>query len=548
MSNFIIITLFICLSINCVASFKDVISETRKEVIREIKNNNHIVTMVKDYTLINLPEATSYISNEFSLNNYNERERETEGKKEKGTKLIQKIKNHIWMSSIVNYWDKLTTDDFETRVQSEVDSLNRVIINATDGLLNMCENMIAKTTSSLPLSYSSYTHFETEMRFQKKKEENNDDDGSGLFGFFSSASLKKTEDKSIVLSKELDKAELKTEVIEQMYDYQQYRLAINNRQAFLNGLCFNTFGDPYTLYYNSTDNTLINAFDPSRLNYYTVIVQNIIDNSLIRGLNKGINGQNLKYDVDLDSEKDKKDKKDKKDNKDKKEILVEKAKYILSILQKLEQRLPDYLLNIGKRSLTVDEYFANLRHFWADILDEANIAAHDSPSKYEAELLEKRKAREAREETDRKARQAKEETDKRARLEREETDKRAREEAERVIQEFKNKQLLTDAKDYIREQKIVQKDKRQNYSVVEWEQLKRQVKLHVSGFTGSLVSGIDGIIKVPVDYILGFASDTIWDLGVIAIMALILIAICLRIYNKIMSMCSFSFLNEVKTK
>ena len=443
--------------------------------------------------------------------------------------------------------NKEETDLFENRIQSEVDSLNRVIINATDGLLNMCENMIAKTTSSLPLSYSSYTHFETEMRFQKEKEkeENNNDDSSGLFGFFSSASLKKNDDKSVVLSKELDKAELKTEVIEQMYDYQQYRLAINNRQAFLNGLCFNTFGNPYTLYYNSTDNTLINAFDPSLLNYYIVIVQNIIDNSLIRGLNKGIKGQNLKYDVDIDSEKDKKD------------SLVEKAKYILPILQKLEQRLPDYLLNIGKRSLTVDEYFANLRHFWTDILDEANIAAHDSPSKYEAELLEKRKAREAREETDRKARQAKEETDRKAReakeetdrktrLEREETDRKAREEAERVIQEFKNKQLLTDAKDYIREQKIVQKDKRQNYSVAEWEQLKRQVKLHVSGFTGSLVSGVDGIIKVPLNYVLGLASDTIWDLGVIAIMALILIAICLRIYNKIMSMCSFS-LNLEKT-
>jgi hypothetical protein len=170
----------------------------------------------------------------------------------------------------------------------------------------------------------------------------------------------------------------------------------------------------------------------------------------------------------------------------------------------------------------MDEYFVNLRQFWTDVLNEANIAAHESPSKYEAELLQERLKQ----------------------VVKEEASKKAQLEADRIIQEFKNKQLLTDAENYVREQNIKQKDIKQNYSVAEWEQLKRKVRLHVSGLTGSLVSGIDGVIKVPVDYILGFASNTIWDLGKVAIMLLILVSICLRIYNKIVSM--FFFKNDVR--
>jgi hypothetical protein len=175
-------------------------------------------------------------------------------------------------------------------------------------------------------------------------------------------------------------------------------------------------------------------------------------------------------------------------------------------------------------------------------LDEANIAAHDTPTKYELKLLEEkrikldleekeRKAREEKEEQVRKAREEREETDKKARLEREETDRRAKLTAERMIQEFKNKKLKKDAENYIREQEILEEDKRQNYSTTEWQQLSRQIRLQVSGFTGSLVSSVDGIIKVPVDYVLGFATDTIWHLGKVLIMVLILIAI----FNKIVS-------------
>jgi hypothetical protein len=433
---------------------------------------------------------------------------------------------------VLNKWVSLFSSSFEKEKDDtnlfgkEIALLNRLIINATDGLLNMCDNMIAKTTSSLPLSSSFYTQFESEIRDIEDLAEEGE---AGLFGFFSP---KKKED-----SKSLDKTLDNDDVRKQMYDYQLYRQSLNNRQSFLNGLCFDTFGAPYTLYYNSVDNTLQFAFDLKQLQFYTIIVQNIIDNSYIRGLNKGfkqgyINDKNkgLKYDADLDF------------NKDKKDILVEKAKYILPILHKLEQRLPSYLSNIAKRSLTTEEYFANLRHFWTDILDEANIAAHETPSKYELKLLEEKriklaleeqekKALEEKEEQERKARLEKEETDKKARLEREETDKRAKLTAERVIQEFKNKKLKKDAENYIREQEILEEDKRQNYSTTEWQQLSRQIRLQVSGFTGSLVSSVDGIIKVPVDYVLGFATDTIWELCKVLIMVLILIAI----FNKIVS-------------
>lgn len=489
-------------------------------------NNQNKVAMVNDYTLVNkVSPSNDIVSSTFGLQDFKQKEQKEQ--KEKDKSVLNK-----WVSSFSSSFERKKDD---TIFEKEITLLNRLIINATDGLLNMCDNMIAKTTSSLPLSYSFYTQFETEIRDIEELEElaGAGAGEAGLFGFFSS-SKKKEDSKSLV--KPLDKDN--DDVRKQMYDYQLYRQALNNRQSFLNGLCFDTFGAPYTLYYNSVDNTLQFAFDLKQLQFYTIIVQNIIDNSYIRGLNKGfkqgyINDKNkgLKYDADLDF------------NKDKKDILVEKAKYILPILHKLEQRLPSYLSNIAKRSLTTEEYFANLRHFWSDILDEANIAAHDTPTKYELKLLEEkraqldleekeRKAREEKEEKERKARLEREETDKRARLEREETDRRAKLTAERVIQEFKNKKLKKDAENYIREQEILEEDKRQNYSTTEWQQLGRQIKLQVSGFTGSLVSSVDGIIKVPVDYVLGFATDTIWEIGKVLGMVLILITI----FNKIVSL------------
>lgn len=494
-------------------------------------NNQNKVAMVNDYTLVNkVSPSNDIVASTFGLQDFKQKE----GDKEKDKSVLNK-----WVSLFSSFSSSSSFEKDDTIFEKEITLLNRLIINATDGLLNMCDNMIAKTTSSLPLSYSFYTQFETEIRHIEELEELAGDGDGGLFGFFSSSSSsssskKKEDSKSLV--KPLDKDN--DDVRKQMYDYQLYRQALNNRQSFLNGLCFDTFGAPYTLYYNSVDNTLQFAFDLKQLQFYTIIVQNIIDNSYIRGLNKGfkqgyINDKNkgLKYDADLDF------------NKDKKDILVEKAKYILPILHKLEQRLPSYLSNIAKRSLTTEEYFANLRHFWSDILDEANIAAHDTPTKYELKLLEEkraqldleeqeRKARLEKEETDRRARLEREETDRRARLEREETDKRAKLTAERVIQEFKNKKLKKDAENYIREQEILEEDKRQNYSTTEWQQLRRQIKLQVSGFTGSLVSSVDGIIKVPVDYVLGFATDTIWEIGKVLGMVLILITI----FNKIVSL------------
>ena len=66
-------------------------------------------------------------------------------------------KKSTWFTNVKQFWALMTTDDnelletFEVRVQNHVDSLNHVIINASDGLLNMCNKMIEKTTSSLPL-------------------------------------------------------------------------------------------------------------------------------------------------------------------------------------------------------------------------------------------------------------------------------------------------------------------------------------------------------------------------------------------------------------
>ena len=72
MSNFIFIYLFIFLSINCVTSY----SAANNAVSVFQNSNNHILAMVKDYTLIDLPVDNSNIVNEFSLNQYKEKENE----------------------------------------------------------------------------------------------------------------------------------------------------------------------------------------------------------------------------------------------------------------------------------------------------------------------------------------------------------------------------------------------------------------------------------------------------------------------------------------
>ena len=91
------------------------------------------------------------------------------------------------------------------------------------------------------------------MRPKDNNEDDSDDSNSGFFSFFSSKT-DSTKNKALVVSSLKDKEEIEAQVVQQMYDYQVYRLALNNRQSFLNGLCFNTFGDPYTLYYNSDNN------------------------------------------------------------------------------------------------------------------------------------------------------------------------------------------------------------------------------------------------------------------------------------------------------
>ena len=244
---------------------KDKEKEKGSQFSLNINNNNHILSMVNDYTLVNkVSEPLLNLNlNQFCLQEFKEREiRDKEMKnRERENELLKTVLNK-WGSYFGKKFESVLLDPFEQRVQNNVDSLNRLIINASDSLLNMCDKMIAKTTSSLPLSYSSYAQFETEMR-SGTNDATDDSEGSsgGFFSFFSSS-------KEVVLvPKDISKAELEAEVLQQMYDYQVYRLALNNRQTFLNGLCFNTFGLPYTLYYNSDNNTLQIVFDSALLNY-----------------------------------------------------------------------------------------------------------------------------------------------------------------------------------------------------------------------------------------------------------------------------------------
>lgn len=495
--------------------------ETQKSLNNAVFDNgsNHIVAMVKDYTLIDTP-VNSYSNllniNSFSLKQYKDKE------------LInhQKMKNlnnnNNWFNDIKQLFNKLVKEDlelelepFEVRVQNHVDSLNRIIINASDSLLNMCDKMIEKTTSSLPLSYSSYAQFETEMRAKdsesvisnSESESDKESDNNGFFSFFSSSS--KTIPSQAIVIRELDKdkTQIETEVLEQMYAYQQYRLALNNRRKFLNSLCFNTFGDPYTIYYNSENNTLNVAYNTAPIRYYSIIVQNIIDNSYVRNLNRGFKDQKndqkkkdktqFNFDVDFDIDKDKK------------EILVEKAKYILPILQKLDQRLPTYLSDVAKRSLNLDEYFQNLRQFWTDILDESVIGAQDSPEKYKLEL--ERLRHNADLELKRQLRDAQIEKDKILHAEKE---------AQRIKDEYRKQALIDEAHDFVRQEKILFNERQQNFSNKEWQQFNTWFSYQLSkgvNIYDSLLGGIGQMIystfDVPANVIINFASSKVSEIG-----------------------------------
>lgn len=476
-----------------------------------INNNNHIVSMVNDYTLVNkISEPLLNLNlNQFSLQEFKEREiRDKEMKnRERENELLKTVLNK-WGSYFGKKFESVLLDPFEVRVQNNVDSLNRLIINASDGLLNMCDKMIAKTTSSLPLSYSSYAQFETEMRSAASNDKADDVEGSSsFFGFFSSPS------KQVALvTEDLSKTELEAEVLQQMYDYQLYRLSLNNRQTFLNGLCFNTFGSPYTLYYNSANNTLQSAFDPALLNYYTIIVQNIVDNGFIRNLNRGFKsqtknkGNDKKTDFNFDVEFD--------IDKEKKEILVEKAKYILPLLQRLEQRLPNYLSDIAKRSLNIDEYFQNLRQFWTNILEDTTIAAHDSPLDYKLELA---------------ALKLKAEDDLKMRLKTEQIEKekmqRAEQEAQRIKDEYKKKALIDEARDFVRQAEILFKERQQNFSNQEWQQFNvwfsHQMTKGVNVYDsvlGGLGQLLHSTFSIPTNVIMNFASTQVSEIGKLLIL------------------------------
>jgi hypothetical protein len=458
-------------------------------------SGSNIVGMVNDYTLDKKITEPSMWDKTiiFSLDKYNTKETHNQ-------KIIKVAKE--WISYLM--------DDPPPQKRERVDLLNKLIINSTDTLLNMCNKMIEKTTSILPLSYS----YKLSTDFEMYSEENQDQKKEGFLSYFSSS-------KQIIVTD--TPPQLKEQIAMDLYTYQQYRASINSRELFLNSLCDNIFEDPYTLHYNSENNTISFTYDPNKINYYIIIIQNIIDNSHIRNLNRGFKEkkdkmsnkkeENYKYngirfDIDLDIDKDKT------------ESLVEKAKYILPFLQKFERQLPTYLELISKRSLTIDEYFINLNYFWRDVLEHAKIGSHDLPFEFKNELSEKEAVR------------LKHEAELLKQLD---ENKKVEVEANRIIQEFRNKQRIDDAHNYVREQEIMQTYKTYNYSNIEWSQYKNKIKQRVTDFTDVFIYGINGVLKSPLDFIVNFTSDTIFDIGKVVFMLFILVSICSYIYRKIIS-------------
>ena len=558
-----------------------------------IEASNLIPTMVKEYSLDSslykeqvqdedAPKNSNYILQSFNLDQY----------KTKNNAKLNKNKNmnENWLLSIVTdylYPYLNTKSELESKMDLDLDFasetilLNRIIINASNGLLNMCDKLIEKTTSVLPMSYSyklatdmetfepvvniniedvvDITTVVTQTIGNVVTEKIRESDSFGILSYFlpkpseTSLAIKKAakeqqETKELSLpevllkieaSKELQRANMKKQIVDDMTDYQQHRATINKRELFLNSLCSYSFGSPYTLYYNSANNTLNFALNIDALRHYMVVIQNVIDNSHIRGFNrvfklqrdeKGIKEKDIK-EKEKGKDKNIKEKDKEKDNtynglnydidldidRAKTESLVEKAKYILPILQKMEQQLPTYLADISKWSLTGKEYFDNLKQFWDNIEKQTTIGAHDSPFKYKAQLLEKEQALELQ------------------RLKELEKNKKVEQDALRVIQEFKNKQLVEEAENYVREQQIFQKDRKASFNIMEWEQFNRNIKEYFSGFTGIFVSGVSGVLKSPVNFLMEFTTETIMELGKVAIMLLVLVSLCLSIFNKITS-------------
>jgi hypothetical protein len=431
------------------------------------QNSISISTIINDYTLVNTESLTENTVTNFSLQFYLEQNsRKTRAK-------------YNWLS-IKNAFTTFNQISFEDYIFNEVVLLNRAIINTSNGLLNMCDKMIEKTTSVLPLSYSYKLATDPSLK------DNSNSIISGITGLFASKE-----------SKEID------QIMEDMYDFQLHRLAISNRASFLNSLCDNTFGNPFTLNYNPVQNSLSFTYDPNAVKYYIVIIQNIIDNSLIKGLNKGFKKKGktgLNSDLDTDKLKT--------------ASLVEKAKYILPLLQNLSRKLPTYLDNIATKSLTVQEYFDNLQQFWLIIFDQTIIASHELPITFKKEYLENEK------------RQLKQ-------LEQELAAKIA---AQQIINEYNQNALIADAKNYVRHQDILLEDKKQNFSIIEWEQINRRFKKHINGLSNIFDSTLDGLgnlVRIPTKFIIDLASDTVKEVGKVVIMGLVLFGSGLFVYHKI---------------
>ena len=138
-----------------------------------IEASNLIPTMVKEYSLDSslykeqekeqvqdedAPKNSNYILQSFSLDQYKTKNKNNNAKLNENENM-----NENWLLLIVTdylypYLDTKTKTaldlDLDLDLELETILLNRVIINASNGLLNMCDKLIEKTTSVLPMSYS----------------------------------------------------------------------------------------------------------------------------------------------------------------------------------------------------------------------------------------------------------------------------------------------------------------------------------------------------------------------------------------------------------
>ena len=127
--------------------------------VANIINTDLVPSMLNDYLLNQIP-SSSYETKDntvhrFILNMY---ENDAAIQNQNTNKMADWITS-IFTETIMTKSNFITKSKSKSKLQyekymfKEIGLLNKLIINATDSLLNMCDKLIEKTTSVLPLSY-----------------------------------------------------------------------------------------------------------------------------------------------------------------------------------------------------------------------------------------------------------------------------------------------------------------------------------------------------------------------------------------------------------